>query len=260
MSVAFRPVLIEGNVNVSRRSPLKEFFKLLAGIAVTAVAAYILLGMIVNAVVPFIPASVENRIGSLYTGRLKKSLSLREDKKTRRILDTLLTGLINNRYNITISVAPSPAVNAAALPGGHIVIFEGLLKRVESERELAFVIGHEIGHFMNRDHLRGLGRRLSIALIAAILGNENRLSEAIVGSIDITGLRYSQKQESRADSAALVLLCKAYGSAEGGVSFFEKLSKEEKIPEFAYFFSTHPSPQKRIDFLKAIIEKEMSEQ
>ena len=41
----------------------------------------------------------------------------------------------------------------------------GLLENVESENELAFVLGHELGHFRNRDHLRGLGRGIAFSLV-----------------------------------------------------------------------------------------------
>ena len=54
-----------------------------------------------------------------------------------------------------------------------MIVTAGLLEKVESENELAFIIGHELGHFRNRDHIRGLGRGLAIGiLITAVSGND----------------------------------------------------------------------------------------
>ena len=258
MSVAFNPKLLDENINISKQPPLKEFFKLLIGIAIAITAVYVLLGFIVDITVPLVPVSIENKIGSLFTASLKKKTSLGEERHVQSILDTLLSDLENNAFDITISVARSPMVNAVALPGGHIIIFEGLLKEIKSDRELAFVIGHEIGHFVNRDHLKGLGRGLSLAFIALILGNDNRLSDAILSPLNLTGRRFSQKQESRADAVGLELLYKAYGTTEGSVSFFRMLEKENKISDFAYFFSSHPSPKKRIANLETLIKNKYS--
>ena len=56
-------------------------------------------------------------------------------------------------------------MNAVALPGGNIVVFAGLLKEIKSENELAMILGHELGHFAHRDHLRGAdGHTLRVRL------------------------------------------------------------------------------------------------
>jgi predicted Zn-dependent protease len=255
VSIAYTPKLPDNNVNISKQSPLREFLKLLVGSAVTITVMYVLLGFIVHFAVPFVPVSVERKLGSAITAGFKKKTSLGKESRVQSILDTLLPHLENNPFAISISVAQTSQVNALALPGGHIVIFDGLLKEVTSDRELAFVIGHEIGHFVNRDHLRGMGRGLSLALIAVLLGGDNQLSGALLGPLNISEQRFSQKQESRADAVGLDLLQKAYGTTDGSVSFFKKLEKEKKISEFAYFFASHPSPQKRIARLEKLIRE-----
>jgi Zn-dependent protease with chaperone function len=68
-----------------------------------------------------------------------------------------------------IHIIPDPRINAMALPGGNIVVFSALIKETGSENELAFVLAHELGHFANRDHLRGLGRRLLLLTASAAL-------------------------------------------------------------------------------------------
>jgi predicted Zn-dependent protease len=258
VSIAYAPKLPEGNVNISKQSPLREFFKLLVGIAVTVIVVYVSLGFVINAIVPFIPVSVEKKLGGAVVAGFKKKTALEQQPRVQAILDTLLPHLDNNPFDITISVAGSDQVNAFALPGGHIVVFEGLLKEIESDNELAFVIGHELGHFVNRDHLRGMGRGLVLSLIALLLGNDSGISGAVINTLHFSEQRFSQKQESKADAVGLDLLYKTYGSTKGSVSFFQKLEKEDKISEFAYFFASHPSPQERIDALEKLIGERYS--
>lgn len=71
---------------------------------------------------------------------------------------------------------PWETVNAIALTGDAIVIYQGLLTQVNSENELMMILGHELGHFAHRDHLRSLSRGLLIqAAIATILGDPSIL-------------------------------------------------------------------------------------
>ena len=56
-------------------------------------------------------------------------------------------------------------INAIALPGSNIIVFSGLLQNIQSENELVMVLGHELGHYAHKDHLRGLGRGLGISLV-----------------------------------------------------------------------------------------------
>lgn len=255
MSIPFKQVQPEENVNISKQSPLREFLKLFTGITVSVAVVYFFLGFAVDILVPFIPVSLEKKLGKLVVTTFEKQTRLGREKRVQAILDTLLPHLEHNSFDISISVAQFSRVNAVALPGGHIIIYEGLLKKISSERELAFVIGHEIGHFVNRDHLKGLGRRFSLVLMALILGRDNMLSSNIINSLNISERAFSRRQESKADAVGLELLMKAYGTTDGSVSFFRKLQEEGSVSDFAYFFSTHPSPQKRIAHLEMLIEK-----
>ncbi len=57
--------------------------------------------------------------------------------------------------------------------GGHILLFQGLLDILKTENSLSFVIGHELGHFKNRDHLRGLGRGIVLTALSATFTGAN---------------------------------------------------------------------------------------
>ena len=60
-------------------------------------------------------------------------------------------------------------INAAALPGNYVIVYGGLLEEMDSENELMMVLGHELGHFANRDHMRGIGRSLAIPIVMSLI-------------------------------------------------------------------------------------------
>lgn len=116
---------------------------------------------------------------------------------------------------------PEDTVNALALPGDRIIIYSGLLKQAQSENELMMVLGHELGHFANRDHLRSLGRSVLMQIaIAYFLGDTGWIqSIAASGIAAISNAQYSQLQESKADEVGLTLLQKTYGHVAGATDF-----------------------------------------
>lgn len=143
--------------------------------------------------------------------------------------------------------------NAFAVPGGTILVTSGLLRVTRSENGLAFVLGHEIGHFVHRDHLRGLGRSLLIALGASLMGVDAGIlgTPGIVGSL--LDQRFSQSDEASADRFALDLIIALYGHAWGAEELFQHLSSTESEGEklFSRFAGQHPPTQDRLDTVRA---------
>ncbi|HBH27454.1 MAG TPA: peptidase M48, partial [Desulfofustis sp.] len=157
-------------------------------------------------------------------------------------------------YEINVYLMENEEINAVALPGGNIVVFTGLVAQVESENELAMVLAHEMGHFSHRDHLRGLGRGLGLAVIVSLLfGPDSSASDLVSGSLLSFQAHYSQDQEADADRYGLDLLVRSYGHAGGSIDFFERLAAQhpDRLP---YLFASHPHPDARIAALKERID------
>ena len=127
-------------------------------------------------------------------------------------------------YPITLAIAASPQINALALPGGHVVVFSGLIDGMSSENGLAFVLAHELAHFKHRDHLRGMGRGL--VLVAASAWSVAPLGTDLNADSGRQSRRcsYSQSREAAADAAALELHCK-YGDVGGAEELFRTWNK-----------------------------------
>ncbi|MGY6530035.1 MAG: M48 family metallopeptidase [Cyanobacterium sp.] len=215
---------------------------------------------ITNNLVNFIPISVEERIGSLIVPNFeKKSSSNNTQKQLNLLLDNIEKKLPKDspeNRDYQILYIAEDVVNAIALPGNTIVIYQGLLEQVESENELVMILSHEIGHFANRDHLRSIGNIILIKLtINYFLGG----FEIVQSGADLTNLvvnaQYSQTQEKKADIFGINLLYQYYGHVNGATDFFKRLSKEENAPKFTQFLSSHPLPKKRIKNLEQLIKK-----
>ena len=160
-------------------------------------------------------------------------------------------------YELVLIKEKNP--NAFAFPGGKIGLTTGLLDLLNDEIEMAFVLGHELGHFSNRDHLKGLGRAVGFGLAAAIIFKSEYGANSFGDMINFVLLRtYSQDREEKADRFGLELVYSKYGSINGTDHLFNILKEKDKLPSWAYMFSTHPSPQKRILGLQKLLSKQCS--
>jgi Zn-dependent protease with chaperone function len=217
------------------------------------VSVYLCVGIIVDIVVAGISFETEAKLFSAMTpDTFASSLGKTDSKDERlervqRVLDkfTVLPDVPPLKYRLV--VIGSPEKNAFAFPGGTIGVTDGLLKALDEDIELAFVLGHEIGHFYGRDHLRGLGRAVGVSLAYAIIFGGDMGNEYMGTTFQyVLGRGYSRRQESKADEFGVKLVYEAYGRTDGVERLFKILEESKDLPEWAYMFSTHPAPGKRV--------------
>jgi Zn-dependent protease with chaperone function len=245
------------NVNVSPTHPLKEFAILAGGLLAIVVGVYLALGLAVDLIVPRLSMDLEDKLAVAFIGRLVENEDVAVTTRSlQALVDRLQDRCAPLPYRITVHVTESEAINAAALPGGHMVVFTGLLAQMTSENELAFVLAHELGHYANRDHLRGLGRALVLMTASTLLlGADNSINSMIGQGMTLTELSFSRKQESQADEFALDTLFCHYGHVADATSFFSKIPKDGDPGRFGHYFASHPENRRRIDFLEDLARK-----
>lgn len=216
-----------------------------------------LVAWLVNSLVWLIPPSVEQQLGALVVPAFER---LAEPTPAQDTLNQLLNRLEKNlppqrQRDYQVLYVPDSTVNALAIPGDRIIIYSGLVEQVESENELMMVLAHELGHFVNRDHLRSLGRELLLQVaIGSFIGDAGWvLSSAASGVAALSKAEHSQLQERQADEFGLALLQLTYGHVAGATDFFARLSQQKGV-ELA-FLSTHPAPGNRVAELKRLIEQ-----
>ncbi len=252
----FDPSIPEDGINVSHTHPLREELLLVGGVAAMGIAVAVVAGVAVDLAAPHIPVELEVR---LFSGWFDPGVEADEavdprEQQLAQLLDRLARHWPENPYVFEITIWDAPEPNAVALPGGVIAVTNGLLEIVESENELAFVLGHELGHFRNRDHLRGLGRGIAFSLLLVALGVGGGGSAVELASLagQFAQRDFGRDQEIEADRFGLALLAAEYGHVSGAAAFFEHL------PEFdgpldgtlASYFSTHPLHADRIEALR----------
>ncbi|MDA3901967.1 MAG: M48 family metallopeptidase [Desulfuromusa sp.] len=250
----FTPKQLNDNVNVSKTHPLIELFWLIGGLIVLVGLVFLILGVTTDWAVSKTPIKIENWIGHLALAEFPADENKALEQRLQSLLDSLPEDSPLHQYNFHVFLDESDIVNAIALPGGNIVVYAGLLNEVKSENELAMVLAHELGHFAHRDHLRGLGRGLGVAVAATLLFGEESAASSLVSKTLLTfQARYSQDQESAADQFGLDLLTRRYGHAGGATDFFSRLTEDagSKLP---YLLASHPHPKVRIDALNKLIK------
>jgi Zn-dependent protease with chaperone function len=247
--VEYKPGLPEKNNNVSHTAPFKEFLTLLAGISILIYAAYWLLGFAIDIAVEHLSYEQETQLFSTIPAQLHELLgeAPQQDKRLQTLVDELRT-CSSLPTPITAFIAAEETPNAMALPGGQMLVSDGLLAHIKSENGLAFVLAHELGHFINRDHLRGIGRGLVLASLSSILiGPNSSISRLLTPSIQLNTARFSQKRESQADITALEILHCHYGHVSGATEFFESMEESQHLDlGISHYFSSHPQMNQRI--------------
>ncbi|MDR2470196.1 MAG: M48 family metallopeptidase [Tannerella sp.] len=145
--------------------------------------------------------------------------------------------------------------NAFCMPGGKIVVYEGLFLLVTSDDELAVVIGHEVAHAIAKHGNERMSQALVTQFGATVLSEAlNKRSEAVRalgGAVFGLGAQYgvmlpfSRKHEYEADYMGLILMTMAGYKPETAVTFWQKMAAGNKDtpPEI---LSTHPSDAHRI--------------
>ena len=145
-------------------------------------------------------------------------------------------------------------INAFCMPGGKIVVYEGLLTVAQNESELAVVIGHEIAHAVAKHSNERMSQQIMAQYGAAILSQALSQKSAAVQTVatSVFGLGaqvglmlpYSRKHEYEADYMGIVFMELAGYDSESSIEFWTKMSAGGSSS--SDFLSTHPSDTKRI--------------
>ncbi|WP_073974376.1 M48 family metalloprotease [Erythrobacter donghaensis] len=175
------------------------------------------------------------------------------------------SGLGNARESFTVSLLNSPVNNAFAIPGGYIYTTRQLVTLMNSEAELAAVLGHEVGHVAARHSQRrqaaaqkntllGLGGAILSGLLLGDSGLGQTLSRTFLQGSQLLTLKFSRKQELEADGLGIDYLGRAgydrramgtvLASLAAQNALDARLSGQDaNVPEWA---STHPDPASRV--------------
>jgi Zn-dependent protease with chaperone function len=160
-------------------------------------------------------------------------------------------------YPIQITVVESGEMNAFAIPGGHIVVYDAILERMKTPEELAALLGHEASHIALRHSLRNMFRSLARKMfLSLVIGSDAGIVAVLVDNADnLKGLEYSRSLETDADNNGLKLMSKSGIDVQGMVRLMELLKKESGSAQPAAFLNTHPVFNDRIENIKEQVRR-----
>lgn len=160
------------------------------------------------------------------------------------------------------AVLDTPVENAFAAPGGYVYVTRGLLAMMNSEAELATVLGHELGHVNARHSARQMSSQLlllgGVVLGSALSEDVAKVAPYMLVGLQVLFLKFSRGDEYQADSLGILYSRQARYSAAQMIPFFASIQKLEeraggglRLPNF---LSTHPLTARRIEEAKALLE------
>lgn len=254
MKIINRMPVKTADASAERRTAGPELLRLCIYAAVLGMAVYFLIGVLADFCVARISFEQEAALfsASIFDGMVDSSEDTGRLERAKTILAAMTAndGVPPLDYRLVLVEEEAP--NAFAFPGGTIGLTTGLLDALKEDMEIAFVLGHEIGHFNNRDHLRGMGRAVGVGLLYVVLFDRQMGDQLVSGVFNCILMRgYSRGQEEKADEYGVNLVHQTYGHTDGIERLFQIIQENDgKIPNWAYMFSTHPSPAQRIEDLK----------
>ena len=208
-----------------------------------------------------VSTSTEEQFGNAVYDALL--VSARDDKESGILLNEFFRAMkVETPYNIRLTVVNSDIVNAFALPGGHIVVYTGLLYQLQTYPELAALLSHEFTHVNNKHATRSIFRQLgSRNCLSLLLGNFGSVTPVLINQAErFKSLKYSRSLEKEADMEGLSILVNRKIDPAGFPALFSRLKNaagEQVLPEF---LASHPDIDNRIAYIREAAKNSMVEE
>lgn len=236
-------------------------------VAVLALAGTATLGACASA--SSVTVQQEQALGADYSRQINAQLPLVRDAASNDYINDLgrrIARVADPRgIPYTFYIVNSDVVNAFAVPGGYVYVNRGLVERAGNASELAGVLGHEIGHVVERHSIQQMAKAQNANNLVGVLGTVllGRASPVVqqgagvlvqgVGTAVFAG--YSRNDERQADHDGVIFTARAGYNPQGMVTMFQRLLSEEngRPGSLSQFFATHPLTQERITNVQAQI-------
>jgi Zn-dependent protease with chaperone function len=203
-----------------------------------SVVATALMGLIIFApetVARHMPMSWERKIGAAY------DLPVEAMRCDNRQADAALMAMIDRldprarADGFTIELLDMDESNAAALPGGRMVVLNGLFDDLENPDAVAGIVAHEIAHVRRRHVAAGMVRELGLGTVITLLGG----GAVAANAGGLLSLKFSRTAEAEADADAIAMLRKAGIDPRPTAAAFEQFRRQEG--DFPEWMGSHPA-------------------
>ncbi|MHB8824241.1 MAG: M48 family metalloprotease [Thiobacillus sp.] len=206
----------------------------------------------------------ENRIGRQISGNLLGAVPLVRDNKLQNYLNLVgnWVALQSGRQEVTwhFGVLDTEAINAFAAPGGYIFVTKGLYRLLNTEAELAGVLGHEIAHVTQKHHLKVLKQSSLIGALGQAASSKAKGSDQVVQNLigngaEIMARGLDKNAEHEADRVGMVYAARAGYDPWGLPSVLQDMAA---LPagdnRTSLLYKTHPHPADRLAALGEAVD------
>jgi predicted Zn-dependent protease len=207
----------------------------------------------------------------LSTNKTDAALVKKVGQKISKVVENYLrtNGLESEiaNYAWEFNLVKDASVNAFCMPGGKVVVFEGILPVTKNEAGLAVVIGHEVAHAVAKHSSERLSQQMLVqygaTITDALLTNKSQITRAGINSLYGIGaqygvmLPYSRKHEYEADRMGLIFIAMAGYNPTEAVAFWERMAANSTNAPVE-FMSTHPTDANRIAKMKEYLSEALT--
>jgi predicted Zn-dependent protease len=206
----------------------------------------------------------ETRIGKQIAGNLLGAVPLVKDDALQRYVNLVgnWVALQSSRKDITwhFGVLDTEDINAFAAPGGYVFVTKGLYRLLNNEAELAGVLGHEVAHITNKDHLKLLKQSSLISELGKVASSKAQGSDPMVQNLigngaEIMARGLDKEAEYRADRTGIVFAARAGYDPWGLPTVLQDMDAlPAKDNRTSLLYKTHPLPADRLAALGEAVD------
>ena len=218
-------------------------------------------------IVTLFPIETEIEFGKKISATLIDEFKLVDvsiDKNKSKILERFFTQAgFKSNYPIKIYVVKQEIINAFAIPGGSIFVYEGIINQMKSHDELAGLLAHELAHIEKRHSLKMISKNLANYVVLSVLTSDVSGLIAIIteNASLFQQLSNSRAYEKEADLSGVDHLNQLNTNPKGMQRLFSEFEKEEDSltenqKKYLSFLTTHPFSSERINYLDKKIKKD----
>ena len=223
------------------------FLSLLFFVVVPAIAGYL---------AQKVSPAYEIQVGNEIYEQLTSGMSVNEPA-TETVMRFFNQLNIQSAYPIRVTVVKGEILNAFALPGGHIIVYDEMLKEINDPETLAALLSHEFMHIEQRHTTRSIFRQFSSAIVLYfIVGDMGSIGGVLLNRAEqLKNLSYSRSYEKEADLLGLQLIEDRGISSNGFIDLFQLLKNSVSV-SVSEWASSHPDIDRRINYIRANAKKQ----
>ncbi len=217
--------------------------------------------------IAFMPDDEINKMGTQAFEELKTKQVISQNTRYNNFVNCIANALVQQvGGSWEVVVFEDNSLNAFALPGNKIGVHSGLVQMVDNQAQLAAVIGHEIGHVLERHSNERISQetivKQGLNVVGAIAAPQSAMGQLGISALGLGAeygilLPYSRTHESEADIIGMDLMAKAGFDPRESINLWEKMSSASQGAASPEFMSTHPAHATRIQDLNKHLLKAM---